>query len=108
MQNIKDWYVANLGYIVQWSEPYFEVLTVRENLTLAAQLKLSDSFDRQEKFKMIEQALKAVKGHTYTCMQTTHAGTQHTQYVAHTCTHTHAHSTWHTHTHNSDWTGWAC
>ena len=72
MKNFKDWYVANLGYILQSSEPYFDMLTVRENVTLAAQLKLSKKFNEREKFKKIEQVLKVVKGytHTYSCTHT--------------------------------------
>ena len=38
--------------------PYYEELTVRENLTLAAQMRLS--FSMREKFERIEQVMNGV------------------------------------------------
>ena len=40
--------------------PYYEELTVRENLTLAAQMRLS--FSMREKFERIEQVMNEVSG----------------------------------------------
>ncbi|KAL5474832.1 hypothetical protein EMCRGX_G026851 [Ephydatia muelleri] len=57
IEQIKDWYVANTGYVLQLATPYYEELTVRENLTLAAQIKLPNSFTLREKFTRVEQVL---------------------------------------------------
>ena len=36
MDEIRDWYIANTGYVLQLATPYYEELTVRENVTLVA------------------------------------------------------------------------
>ena len=40
--------------------PYYEELTVRENLTLAAQMRLSSNFGMEKKFKRVEQVMYEV------------------------------------------------
>ena len=60
MEEVRDWYVANTGYVLQLATPYFEELTVRENLTLAAQIKLSKSYTQYEKFERVEQVMIVV------------------------------------------------
>ncbi len=62
MDEIRDWYVANTGYVLQLATPYYEELTVRENLTLAAQMKLPKTFTLREKFERIEQVVEVVSG----------------------------------------------
>ena len=61
MEEVRDWYVANTGYVLQLATPYFEELTVRENLTLAAQIKLSKSYTQFEKFERVEQVMIVVR-----------------------------------------------
>ena len=60
IDDIREWYTANTGYVLQLATPYYEELTVRENLTLAAQLKLPNSFTLREKFERIEQVMDVV------------------------------------------------
>lgn len=60
IDKIREWYIANTGYVLQLATPYYEELTVRENLTLAAQLKLPTSFTLREKFERIEQVMDVV------------------------------------------------
>ena len=60
MEEVRDWYVANTGYVLQLATPYFEELTVRENLTLAAQIKLSKNYSQYEKFERVEQVMIVV------------------------------------------------
>ena len=48
MQEIEDWYIANTGYVLQLATPYYEELIVRENLTLAAQIKLHSKYTTRE------------------------------------------------------------
>ena len=58
LDDIRDWYIANTGYVLQLAMPYYEELTVRENLTLAAQMRLS--FSMREKFERTEQVMNGV------------------------------------------------
>ena len=51
LHDVRDWYIANTGYVLQLAMPYYEQLTVRENLTLVAQMRLS--FSAREKFERI-------------------------------------------------------
>ena len=60
MEEVRDWYVANTGYVLQLATPYFEELTVRENLTLAAKIKLSKNYSQYEKFERVEQVMIVV------------------------------------------------
>ena len=60
MEEIRDWYVPNTGYVLQLATPYYEELTVRDNLTLAAQIKLHSKFTIREKFKRVEQVMEVV------------------------------------------------
>ena len=53
----------NSGYVLQLAMPYYEELTVRENLTLAAQMRLSSSFTLFQKFERIEQVMYEVSCH---------------------------------------------
>ena len=55
LDDITDWYIANTGYVLQLAMPYYEELTVRENLTLDAQMRLS--FSIREIFERIEQVM---------------------------------------------------
>ncbi len=48
MQEIEDWYIANTGYVLQLATLYYEELTVCENLTLAARIKLHSKYTTRE------------------------------------------------------------
>lgn len=50
---MREWYIANTGYVLQLAAPYYEQLTVRDNLTLAAQIMLS-GMTFAEKFRRVE------------------------------------------------------
>ena len=60
MDDIRSWYVAHTGYVLQLATPYYEELTVRENLTLAAQIKLPNTHTAREKFERVEQVMGVV------------------------------------------------
>ena len=60
IDDIREWYTANTGYVLQLATPYYEELTVRENLTLAAQMKLPSSKTLREKFERVEQVMQVV------------------------------------------------
>ena len=54
-----NWYISNTGYVLQLAAPYYEELTVRENLTLAAFVKLHIS--SRDKFQRVEQVMEVVR-----------------------------------------------
>ena len=61
MNDIREWYTANTGYVLQLATPYYEELTVRENLTLAAEMKLPSSMTLHDKLKRVEQVIQVVR-----------------------------------------------
>ena len=61
IDEVREWYIANTGYALQLATPYCEELTVRENLILAAQMKLPSSMTLREKFKRVEQLIQVVR-----------------------------------------------
>ncbi len=76
MNEIRDWYITNTGYVLQLARPYYEELTVRDNLTLAAEIKLpvSSKFTTREKFMRVEQVLEVVRSCSihYSCLKLFH------------------------------------
>ena len=61
VDQVRDWYISNTGYVLQLATPYYEELTVRENLTLAAHMRLAKTLTLTEKFKRVEQVLNEVR-----------------------------------------------
>ena len=55
----QNWYVSNTGYVIQLARPYYDELTVRENLTLAAWIRLPAT--AREKFQRVEQVMDVVR-----------------------------------------------
>lgn len=60
IDQVRDWYTANTGYVLQLATPYYDELTVRENITLAALIKLPETFTTRDTFTRIEQVLAVV------------------------------------------------
>ena len=60
LEENRDWYVSNTGYVIQLARPYYEELTVRENLTFAAWIRLKNT--AREKFQRVEQVMDVVRG----------------------------------------------
>lgn len=60
LDNIRHWYAAHTGYVLQLAMAYYEKLTVRENLILAAQIKLPRTFTNNQKFERVEQVMAVV------------------------------------------------
>ena len=56
---VQESFVANTGYVLQLATPYYEELTVRDNLTLAAEMKLNE-LTREEKFERVKEVIKMV------------------------------------------------
>ena len=57
---IQDWYACKIGYVLQLALPYYEELTVRENLFFAAHMRLSKETKVSEKFERVEQIIAEV------------------------------------------------
>ena len=47
--------------MLQLATPYYEELTVRENVTLATMMKMPKSFSLTEKFQRVEQVMEVVR-----------------------------------------------
>ena len=60
IDDARELYTANTGYVLQLATPYYEELTVRENLTLAAEIKLPRSMMQKKKFERVEQVMQVV------------------------------------------------
>ena len=67
MDKITDWYITNTGYVLQLTAPYYEELTVRENILLAALMRLPWNISNRERFKRIEQVITEVKRTSFFC-----------------------------------------
>ena len=61
IDEVRNWYVANTGYVLQLATPYYEELTVRENITLAAQMRLPKGLSLEERFERVERVMREVK-----------------------------------------------
>ena len=46
LDEVREWYISNTGYVLQLATPYYAELTVRDNLTLAAQITLGRMISR--------------------------------------------------------------
>lgn len=61
MDDVRDWYIANTGYVLQLATPFYPELTVRENLTLAALMRLPRALSSEERLERIERVMKEVR-----------------------------------------------
>ncbi|XP_065845243.1 uncharacterized protein [Oscarella lobularis] len=55
---IRNWYIRHTGYVLQLAIPYYEELTVRQNLTLAAFMRLPSTMTAEAKFERVEQVIE--------------------------------------------------
>ena len=60
LDEVREWYISNTGYVLQLATPYYAELTLRDNLTLAAQIMLGRNITMKDKFKRVEQVLHVV------------------------------------------------
>ena len=63
VEEVQDWYTSSTGYVLQLATPYYDELTARENLMLAAQLRLPKTLSMDEKCERVEQVICEVSGH---------------------------------------------
>ena len=60
LDDIREWYISNTGYVLQLATPYYGELTVRDNLTLAAQIMLSRKISMKDKLRRVELVMQVV------------------------------------------------
>lgn len=57
---VQDWYARKIGYVLQLAVPYYEELTVRQNLFFAAHMRLPKATSAAEKYERVEQIIAQV------------------------------------------------
>lgn len=57
---VQDWYAHKIGYVLQLAVPYYEELTVRQNLFFAAHMRLPKKTSAAEKYERVEQIIAEV------------------------------------------------
>ena len=57
---VQDWYACKIGYVLQLAVPYYEELTVRQNLFFAAHMRLPKGTSISEKYERVEQIIAEV------------------------------------------------
>ena len=59
--SVNKWYSHKIGYVLQLAVPYYEELTVRQNLFFAAHMRLPKSMSHTRKFERVEQIIEEVQ-----------------------------------------------
>jgi len=59
-EETREWFIKNSGYVLQLATPYHEELTVRQNLTYSAMMRLPMKMKMQDKMWRVEQVLGQV------------------------------------------------
>ena len=57
---VQDWYACKIGYVLQLAVPYYEELTVRQNLFFAAHMRLPKGTCISYKYERVEQIIAEV------------------------------------------------
>jgi ABC-type uncharacterized transport system YnjBCD ATPase subunit len=57
---VREWYIKHSGYVLQLAVPYYEELTVRQNLLLAAFMRLPSSFSAEQRFQRVECVIEQI------------------------------------------------
>ena len=60
LKDVQEWYGKMVGYVLQLAVPFYEELTVRQNMTFAAHMRLPSSMKNEDKFERIEQIIEEV------------------------------------------------
>ena len=58
---MKKWFQSNSGYVRQLVIPYYEELTVRENLVLSANMQLPPGTTFEQLLERVEQVIEEVR-----------------------------------------------
>lgn len=57
---MKRWFTENTGYVLQLATPFYEELTIRENLLLAVNMQLPKTANWNQKLERVEQVIREV------------------------------------------------
>ena len=57
---VQDWYACKIGYVLQLAVPYYEELSVRQNLFFAAHMRLPKGTCISDKYERVEQIIAEV------------------------------------------------
>lgn len=57
---MKRWFIENTGYVLQLATPFYEELTVRENLLFAVNMQLPKTASWNQKLERVEQVIREV------------------------------------------------
>lgn len=57
---MKQWFIENTGYVLQLATPFYEELTVRENLLFAVNVQLPKAVSWNQKLERVEQVIREV------------------------------------------------
>eukprot|EP00117_Sycon_ciliatum_P008487 scpid6940/ scgid11163/ ATP-binding cassette sub-family G member 2 len=60
LESVHSWYHRNTGYVRQLATPYYDQLTVRENLLYSALLRLPSTHTRSELFEQMKMVIQEV------------------------------------------------
>lgn len=63
--DVQDWYARRIGYVLQLAVPYYEELTVRQNVFFAAHMRLPKRMSHSKKFERVEQILEEVSSDSF-------------------------------------------
>jgi hypothetical protein len=69
--SMKKWFQDNSGYVRQLAVPYYEELTVRENLVLSANMQMPPNTSTEQLLERVEQVINEVRGFGYIIVLTT-------------------------------------
>ncbi|XP_062524035.1 uncharacterized protein LOC134198639 isoform X2 [Corticium candelabrum] len=57
-QRLREWYVRHTGYVLQLAVPYYEELTVQQNLWLSAFIRLPKSLSQLQRFRRVKEVIE--------------------------------------------------
>ena len=63
--DVQDWYARRIGYVLQLAVPYYEELTVRQNVFFAAHMRLPKRTSHSKKLERVEQILEEVSSDSF-------------------------------------------
>ncbi|XP_062523405.1 uncharacterized protein LOC134198090 isoform X2 [Corticium candelabrum] len=55
---VHDWYIKHTGYVLQLAVPYYEELTVSQNLLLSAVMRLPCLMTQEDRFERVEEVME--------------------------------------------------
>ena len=60
LQDLQQWYKQNTGYVLQLATPYYDEMTVKENLLYSAVMRIPAGTPQKEIFERVEVVMREV------------------------------------------------